>query len=291
MPSTRSKLKGFIRAISQEDEAAVEAALRETARSHRALTPLMFLLGALMMLLRGLRLVIGNWRLLLLEVLPAMWIWAAMLDLKAHVIRGHSFHDWRGTTALLCMAGIVLVTMACYHLNVVFAYAIASPAEARLRPHFSRAGKHWARSGPVGLAVGAALAVSAVITPRWGLLWFSLSLSLVLAVMMVTYVALPARLLGLGSTAPRRDKLAAGLVSTAVSAAICTPAYMTGRIGVLLLGSHRLFVLGVILVCFGFSLQAGANGAIKAVEMSVKLVVGRDAEAAEAPRAAARSPI
>lgn len=280
MPPTRTKLRGLAQAISHDDEAAVEAALRESARSHRALSPLVFVLGALMMLLVGLRMLISNWRLLLLEVLPAMWIWVAMLDLKAHLFRGHSFADWRGAPAMLLMLTIILVTIASHYLNVVFAYAIAFPDDARrLRPAFGQAAKQWRVAVLVGAVIGAALAFSAIVVPRWGLFWFALSLGVVVAAMMVTYVALPARLLGVSSNAPRRDKLAASAVSATVGAAICTPAYLVGRLGVLMLGSHELFVLGVVLVCLGFSLQAGANGAIKAVQMSVKLVVARDSGA------------
>ena len=40
------------------------------------------------MLLEGLRLLISNWRLTLIQVLPAVWIWLALYDLKAHVLHG-----------------------------------------------------------------------------------------------------------------------------------------------------------------------------------------------------------
>jgi hypothetical protein len=34
------------------------------------------------------KLLFTNWRLTLVQILPAMWIWAAMLDLKAHALHG-----------------------------------------------------------------------------------------------------------------------------------------------------------------------------------------------------------
>jgi len=37
-------------------------------------------------LFNGLRLLVTNWRLTLVEILPAMWIWMAMFDLKGHVL-------------------------------------------------------------------------------------------------------------------------------------------------------------------------------------------------------------
>lgn len=277
MAGTGSKIKSLVGAIIADDRDAVEATVTRIAGKHRALAPLVFLVGALMMIFPGLRLLITNWRLLLVEVLPAMWIWANMLNLRMHLFRGQSFADWHGASAAALMLGIVVVTIATYHLNVVFAFAVASPAAPRLRAAFSRALRNWGQSVVLGSIVGGALAVSTVVVPRWGLGWYSLSLSVVIALMMVTYVSLPARLLGITpSTAARRDRLAASAVSGAVGAAISTPAYLTGRLGILILGSRRLFVLGVILVCVGFSLQAGANGAVNAVKMSVKLVASRE---------------
>jgi hypothetical protein len=93
--------------------------------------------------------------------------------------------------------------------------------------------------------------------------------------MMLTYVSVPARIVGVRPTGSRRDKLAASVVGGALGALICTPPYVLGRIGLLLLGSHVLFALGVILLAFGFTLQAGATGAVKAVKMSAKLAAGK----------------
>jgi hypothetical protein len=47
-----------------------------------------------------------------------------------------------------------------------------------------------------------------------------------------------------------------------------------GRIGILMLGSHLLFVPGIVLLTLGFTLQAGATSAVKAIKMSAKLVGG-----------------
>ncbi len=53
---------------------------------------------------------------------------------------------------------------------------------------------------------------------------------------------------------------------------VCTPPYLLGRIGILMLGSKVLFVLGIAFIVIGFTLQAGATGAVKAVKMSAKLI-------------------
>ena len=83
------------RALPDSDPAAVAAVLR-LSRSRRWLAPLALAVGAFAMLLEGLKLLFTNWRLTLIQVLPAMWIWAAMLDLKAHLLHGRSFHVLTG---------------------------------------------------------------------------------------------------------------------------------------------------------------------------------------------------
>jgi hypothetical protein len=135
--------------------------------------------------------------------------------------------------------------------------------------------------------VGLLLGFSTVIVVRWGLWWFALSLSIVLGVMMVCYVAVPARLIGVKTTRSRRDKFTATAVGGALGAVVCTPPYLLGRVGILMLGwSHVLFVLGIILLCVGGVLEAGTEGAVKAVKVSAKLVTGHGPDDEEVPEAA-----
>jgi hypothetical protein len=123
---------------------------------------------------------------------------------------------------------------------------------------------------------------------RWGLWWFALSLSIVLGIMMVCYVAVPARLIGVKTTRSRRDKFTAAAVGGALGAVVCTPPYLLGRIGILMLvgWSHALFILGIILLCVGGVLEAGTEGAVKAVKVSAKLVTGHRPDDEEVPEAA-----
>jgi hypothetical protein len=100
-------------------------------------------------------------------------------------------------------------------------------------------------------------------------------------VMMLTYVTVPARLVGIKPVGSRRDKLAAAAIGGTLGAVICTPAYVIGRIGILLLGSNVFFALGVVFLVVGFALEAGATGAVKAIKMSAKLAAGQ--AAAEPP--------
>jgi len=60
------------------------------------LAPLAFAVGAFTLLFDGLKLLLSNWRLTLVQIHPAIWIWAAMLDLKEHVLHEASFEVLRG---------------------------------------------------------------------------------------------------------------------------------------------------------------------------------------------------
>ncbi len=269
--------RALVRAIRVGDEAQIEAAVLALSRSRRIFAPLVFAVAAVVMLFQGVRLLFSNWRLTLVQVLPAMWIWLALLDLKAHVFKGKEFHTWHGGVEVLLVAAIALVTVAAFYLNAVFAFAISQPGAPAIRPAFAHARRHLGVVLGVGLVVGVALGVSAVVVPRWGRPWFTLSLGIVIGVMMLTYVTVPARIVGIKPVGSRRDKLAAAAIGGTLGAIVCTPPYVLGRIGILLLGSPRVFVLavGAALLAVGLTLQAGATGAVKAVKMSAKLAAGR----------------
>ena len=243
-----------------------------------ALPILALAVGAFVMLFSGLRLLVTNWRLMLVEALPAMWIWAATLDLKAHVLHGKEFTIIRGPVVLVLFAAVVLITIAAFYLNAVFAFAISQPGPPDLRAGFSQARKHVRAVTGWGTGVGLALAVATMLAPRWGLGWFTLLLGIVLAIMMVCYIAVPARIVGMraaksAKTAPggRGAKLAGTAVTGLFGAIVCTPPYAIARGGILLLDS-ALFPLGIALLIIGLMLEAGATGAVKAIKVSAKLL-------------------
>jgi hypothetical protein len=127
----------------------------------------------------------------------------------------------------------------------------------------------------VGFVVGLLLGFSTIVVTRWGRPWFGLSLGVVIGVMMVSYISLPARLIGAKRGGSRKDKLVASVVGGTLGAIVSAPGYTLGRIGILMLGSKALFIFGVVLLAFGFAFQAGATGAIKAIKFSTSLIAGR----------------
>jgi hypothetical protein len=138
-----------------------------------------------------------------------------------------------------------------FFLNAVFAFAIAGAGRPVIRPAFAQAWSHLAVVLGWGAAVGIWLGLSTVVFVRWRELWFALSLSIVIGVMMVCYVAIPSRLIGVQNTHSKRDKLTATAVGGAVGAVVCTPPYALARVGLLMLGSHTLFIPGCLVLPIG----------------------------------------
>jgi hypothetical protein len=268
----RALVERVVRAIRDDDEAVLEQIVALSHR-RRMFAPLAFTVGAFAMLFDGLRLLIANWRLTLVQVLPAVWIWLAMYDLKAKVLQGKSLPTLRGPVLVPIALAVVAITVASFFLNAVFAFAITQSRPPRIRPAYEAARERLQAISLWGLAIGAPLAVTTTFGPRWGKPWFALALGVVVGVMMICYVAVPSRLIGINPRRTRREKLTGNLLGTALSATVCTPPYLLGRVGILMLGSKVLLIPGIVLLTVGFGLQAGATGAVRAIKMSLSLRV------------------
>ena len=256
------------RAIRSEEVRLDELVTRAGSR-RKLLAPLTFVVGALAMLLEGVRLLLVNWRLVLIEVLPAVWVWLAMLDLKLHVFHHKAFNLLHGWLLALAVLLVVALTALAFFMNAVFAFAIAAPGDIRAAYTTAR---HNSRPALIaGSALGLLLAFAALITPRWGKPWFGLTMSVAVALLMIIYVAVPARIIGVRAGGSRRDRVTASLLSSALGATVCTPPYLLGRAGLLMLGSPFLLVPGVVLLLVGSVLQMGANGAVRAVKLGAAL--------------------
>ena len=160
-------MRRFIAAIRENDERKVEEAILQLARSRRTFAPLALAAGAFVMLFSGLRLLVTNWRLMLVQALPAMWIWAVTVDLKAHVLRGRAFDFIHGPIVLVLFAAVVLITIAAFYLNAAFAFAISQPGSPDLRAGFTRRARTSGRS-PAGAPASAWRWPSPLPWPRGG---------------------------------------------------------------------------------------------------------------------------
>jgi hypothetical protein len=261
----------------------VERSIVQLSQRSRFLAPLALVVGAFLMLFGGLKLLITNWRLTLVQIVPAMWIWAAMLDIKIHTLHDKQFNVLKGPVLIPLVLAVTLITVASFYLNGVFAFAISKPGKPEIRPAFRQAREHL---GPIiawGGAIGLALSFSTLIATRWGKWPFAISQGIVVGIMMVCYLAVPARMVGIDKKRrSRRDSLAASAMGGAVGAVVCSPPYFVGRLGILMLGWHYFFWPGIILIVVGAALQTGVTSAVKAVKFSAKLVGHPEVAADEA---------
>ncbi|HVX32611.1 MAG TPA: hypothetical protein VHA80_05660 [Solirubrobacterales bacterium] len=275
------RLGDVARGVREGDESAVLGAVEELSRRHRLLAPLALAVGGVAMLLEGVRLLLSNWRLTVIQIPPAMWIWAAMYDLRGHVLHDRTVHALTGPAVIPLIVAIVLVTAACFWLNAVFGFAISQEGRPEVRPAMREARPHLTTILASGATVGLALGLTVTVVTRAHSPWFTVTLSVVIAVMMIAYVAVPARLIGVDAAAiSRRDRLSASIVGSLLGAVVSTPAYALGRIGLLMIGSPLLRFPGILVFVVGFTLQAGTTSAVKAVKMGAKL---RRREAAALP--------
>jgi hypothetical protein len=271
------------RAIREGDEAAIVRAVEDLSHRHRLLAPLALVVGGVAMLFGGVRLLFSNWRLTVIQVPPAMWIWLAMYDLRAHLLHDRTWHAIRGPIVIPILAAVLAITVACFYLNAVFGFAISQDGKPEVRPAMTEARRHLRAIFVSGGVVGLALGLTVTVVTRAHPPWFALCLSVVIGVMMIAYVAVPARLIGVGTgNASRRDRLSASVVGSVLGAVVSTPAYLLGRIGLLMIGSPFLRFPGILIFLIGFTLQAGATSAVKAVKMGAKL--GRRGATGAAPR-------
>ena len=277
-----NRIRSLVEAIQNNDEAEIEEAILRLSRSRRVFAPLGFAIGAFALLFDGLRLIISNWRLTLVQIIPAMWIWFAMYDFKAHLLYGRSFRGISGWVLVPVCLTIIALTVVSFFLNAVFAMAISRPGGPSIRPAFDQARHRLAPIVIAGIIVGMMLAFASMFAPRLGHRWFTISLGIVIGVMMISYVSLPARLIGIKPNQSTREKLTTSAIGGIIGATVCTPPYLLGWLGILMLGSKILFVPGLLVLTIGVTLQAGATGAVRAIKLSTKLT-GRRARTTPPP--------
>jgi hypothetical protein len=277
--SARRLLAHAIEVIRNADEGDVEREVLQLSATRRWLAPLAFVVSAFTSLFAGLKLLVTNWRLTLVQLPPALWIWVLMVDLKAHVLHGRDFVQLSGPVLALLIVALIAITMVCFHMNAVFAFAITQDGRPDVRVARRAARAHRRTIDAWGFGIGVLIAYAALVADRIGPYWFAVTMSIAIGILMVTYVAVPSRMIGLRKdTLSRRERIAASAVSGTVSAIVCTPPYLLARLGLVMLGSSVLRIPGVVLLAIGLMLQAGATSSVKAVKMSATLVAAQRAD-------------
>jgi hypothetical protein len=285
-----AELVRLARAVADADPATIEAAAHHFGESRPFLAPVGWAAGTIVLLIRGVKLLLINWRLTLIQIVPAAWVWLTMWDLKQHTLRGVPFrHITAGGMVLLLVASIMLSIVA-FWCNTVFAFAIDAPPPPRIRPATRKANTHWARITVFGTLVGAALALAAGVIPRINIGWlYVISLGAVLSVMLISFVAVPARIIGRRpQKLPPKQAIGRTLTGWALSGVAMTPGFILDRIGLILLGVPGLHVLGFVLLSLGTALYAAGMSSVKAVKMSIKLAAPDPQSAGESDSLSSR---
>jgi hypothetical protein len=271
MRSLRKWTVRLLEGIRSGDEADIARAIEDLSRSRRYLAPLALAVGGIAMLLGGVRLLFSNWRLTLIQVLPAVWIWLAMYDLRAHLLHDREFRELEAVLVVLSILVIAAITVAVFFFNAVFGFAISQEGTPRVRDAIAEARQRLAPIVATGGALGLALGLAAMLAPHAGEPWFAVSMGVTVGLMMVAYVAVPSRLIGVEPMASRRDRLSASAVGGLLGIALATPPYLLGRIGLLMIGSPILRIPGFAVFLVGATLQAGATSAVRAVKLGARL--------------------
>jgi hypothetical protein len=271
-PTARSRLVAAARAVADADPAEIESTARQLGESRRYLAPVAWAAGAIVLLIRGIKLLLLNWRLTLIELVPAAWVWIVMWDLKQHALRGDAFRQitTREVVALVVLTSAASV--AAFWCNTVFAFAITHP-KPRIAPAMRQATACLTRIVVAGLAMGVILALAAVTLPRIDSdLLYLIAIVALYALMLISFVAVPARILGVKKH-KEGPKATFGrwTVGGALSAVAMTPGFLLDRLGLILLGIPGFHVAGLVLLSIGTALYAAGMSSVKAVKLSMKL--------------------
>ena len=245
--------------------------------------PLHFLADAVLLVLHSVLLLVGNWRHLVLELVPAVWI-AVLWDWRFHVVEGNELVEVRGAWAAVIAVGVVLATVVSYWCNVAFVHAALGPRPS-LRGALREAGRHRRLILGAGLAVGALHAWVSVRGPVRGLPTVTIGLGLVALLDLYLYSALPGQALGLDRRrASPREYVATTVTSGALSMAISLPGVTLALVAHALLGTSVLRVLGVVVLAVAVLLQVAASSSSRAVSMWSRLLADPDVRARHTDR-------
>jgi uncharacterized membrane protein YdcZ (DUF606 family) len=266
------RLVELARAVADADPTEIEATARRLGESRRYLAPLAWAAGALVLLVRGIKLLILNWRLSLIELVPAAWVWLVMWDLKQHTLRGEPFRHLAVGGLVLLVVVSVVASVASFWCNTVFAFAIGD-APPRIADAARRARPYRVWILYAGIVMGLVLAVGAVGIPRIDRAWvYLIAIGALYGLMLISFVAVPARILGVRKRKlPPRETIGRWTVSGALSAVAMTPGFVLDRVGLILLGLPHLHVLGFVLLAIGTALYAAGMSSVRAVKLTMKL--------------------
>lgn len=266
------RFRALVLAVADTDPDTVDRIMREMGSRRFFLAPLAWAAGSVVLMLRGITLILTNWRLTLIQLVPAMLIWLGMYEMSRYALHGAELRTLSPGWLLVGSLLIIAATMASFWCNTVFAFAIDA-IPPKIRPAIRATQRRIRPVLIAGLLGGVLLSFAALVLPRFGKRWvFEAVLLGTLGLLIVAFVAVPARILQRPPRKlPPREAVGRTLVGWFVSAVAMAPGFILDRVGLVLMGVPGLRILGFVLLTLGTALFAAGMSSVKAVKMSIKL--------------------
>jgi hypothetical protein len=255
-------------AVRSTDPARVESALKDLGGRRRWLAPLVYAAGTVAVVFDGVLLLLRNWRLTLLQLFPAVWIWIMTWDMKNHLV---SKPTVSAGVAIAAAVGVLLSAQVAYWSNATFAYTMAETATGDIRAAFMEARRHWRLIGGLAALTGGVQAAIWLLMPRLKADWLWVALLVMFVVQVYLFIAVPCWLVGVGKTGSRRERTTRSVTTSVLSGVASMPGFLLNRIGWLLLGSGPLGIVGGALVAVGAVLHVTASSSVRVVKLSLRL--------------------
>ena len=255
-------------AVRSTDPTQVETALKDLGGRRRWLAPLVYAAGTVAIVFDGVLLLLRNWRLTLLQLFPAMWIWVMTWNMKNHFASKPSF----STSEVFPIAvGVLLAAQVAYWCNGTFAYTMSRDDSGDIKGAFREARGHWGLIGGLALLTGGAQAAIWLAIPRLQADWLWVALLVMFVVQVYLFIAIPCWLVGARKTGSRRERTTQSVTTGVLGGVASMPGFLLNRIGWLLLGSGPLGIVGGALVAIGAVLHVTASSSVRVVKLSLRL--------------------
>jgi hypothetical protein len=260
------------RAASANDPADIATLLQRAGGHHRFLLPLAFAGHTLESVAHGVLLIVRNWRLMLVELVPAVWIGAITWSWRAHVSGRIDLVEVHGPVAVAIAVFVVTVNLLAYWCNAVFAFTLSRHDRIDLSAAYRQARQRANVVNAWAISIGALHAYVAVFAVRWSIGGFAVALGAIAIIQMYALVALPAALAGLRrkQRLPMHERLSGLAITTALTGLAFAPGFGLNRAGVLLIGLG-LPVPGGIVLTVAIILQVAATSSAQAVKLAARL--------------------
>jgi hypothetical protein len=259
-------------AAAASDPADIARLLQRAGMHHRILLPLAFAGHTLESVVHGVLLLVRNWRLMLVELVPAVWIGAITWNWRAHVSGRLELVEVHGSVAVAVAVFVVTVNLVAYWCNAVFAFTLSQGDRIDLSAAFRQARQQAKIVNTWAISIGALHAYVAVFAVRWSIGGFAIAQGFIAIIQMYALVALPAALAGLRRRRklPVHERLSALAITATLTGLAVAPGLGLNRAGVVLIGLG-LAVPGGIVLTVAIVLQVAATSSARAVKLAANL--------------------